>query len=291
MITYMNEFMDWYQYPSEAREALIECYQKLEDSRHSISFWHLVEAYEQGEEADFEETFQTLQQIAKEGEIHCYTLNLLYLIAISKHLRTLYENMNWTEVMYDDAMLDLKYKLLECYRLHNVWGNFVIWWEIGFFQLKRIALGRLQFELWEFPTDYEKDGNKLCKGDKVVNMHIPSSGTLKISECEKSFELAARFYKKEFGEGPVPFMCTSWLLYPANRLILPKDSNIVRFMSLFDIFETIDDEEKQDLWRIYMTEWEKEPSQLPRTTSLQRAYADWLQQGNPVGMGQGVFFR
>lgn len=290
MIAYIKEFMDRYHYPSEAQDVLLECYQKLENSKHFQAFQQLVIAYEEEMVTDFKETVQSLKIIAKETEINIYTLNLLYLIVISQHLASKYQNMNWSEEMYDEAMLDLKYKLIECYRLHKVWGNFVIEWDIGFFQLKRVALGRLQFEMWEFSYDYEKDGHQLHPGDKVINMHIPSSGTLLLSECKKSFELAARFYRKEFEEGPIPFICTSWLLYPANKEILPSDSNIVQFMNLFDIYGKYDDEKKQDLWRIYLSDWEKEPDQLPRTTTLQRAYADWMKKGNPVGMGKGVFF-
>lgn len=62
-------------------------------------------------------------------------------------------------------------------------------------------------------------------------------------------------------------------------------------MNLFDIYEAYDDEKKQDLWRVYSSAWDKEPDQLPRNTTLQRAYADWMKQGNPVGVGKGVFFK
>ncbi len=291
MITYIKEFMERYQYPSEAREELLNGYQKLEDSKHFQAFQQLVTAYEQDTVTDYKEIFQSLRQIAKAEEIHSYTLNLLYLIVISKHLAMKYQEPNWTKEMFDGAMLDLKYKLLECHNLYNVWGNFVIEWDIGFFQLKLVALGRLQFELWEFSNEYEKDGNQLHKGDKVINLHIPSSGTLRLSDCEASFAMATKFFRSHFTNGPIPFVCESWLLYPANKVILPSDSNIVQFMNLFDIYEAYDDEKKQDLWRVYSSAWDKEPDQLPRNTTLQRAYADWMKQGNPVGVGKGVFFK
>ena len=36
---------------------------------------------------------------------------------------------------------------------------FVAWWYDGWFRMERFGMGRMQFELWDFPFDYyEKDG-------------------------------------------------------------------------------------------------------------------------------------
>ena len=43
--------------------------------------------------------------------------------------------------------------------------------------MTRFALGRLQFELMDFPESYEKTGHVRPEGmTKVINMHIPSCG-------------------------------------------------------------------------------------------------------------------
>ncbi len=44
-----------------------------------------------------------------------------------------------------------------------------------------------------------------------------------------------------------------------------------------------------DGWRVFGPEWEKDPADLPRTTRLQTAIADYLQGGGKLGAGYGIF--
>ena len=52
--------------------------------------------------------------------------------------------------VFDKSLEDMKWKMLECYEIHGVYGNFVGHWYDGFFNLTRFGLGRLQFELRPF---------------------------------------------------------------------------------------------------------------------------------------------
>lgn len=51
------------------------------------------------------------------------------------------------------------------------------------------------------------------------------------------------------------------------------------------------DEIFPDGWRVFGAEWKKKPEELPRKTGLQRAIADYLQQGGRLGSGYGIFIR
>ena len=66
-------------------------------------------------------------------------------------------------------------------------------------------------------------------------------------------------------------------------------SNIVSFMHDFDIIYSEETSDFDNAWRIYGADGNKPADQLPRNTSIQRAYADWLQNGNKAGWGYGVF--
>lgn len=290
MKTYIKDFMNRYNYPTNAKNELINTYDKLANSQSYRSFTDCVKAYDQEEITDYNEIFAVFKNIVTKEELNQYSLNLLYLICISRHLKEMYEDLAWSSEIYDETMLDLKYKMIECYRLHRVWGNFVIDWEIGFFELKRVALGRVQFELSTFFAHYEKGNHHLEPGDKVVNIHIPSAGPLRAKDCEKSFEMAVSFFQKDFQGMEIPFVCSSWLLFPENKRMLPEKSNIVQFMKWFDIFATSEDPNGEELWRIFNNSNIEEPSKLPRGTTLQRAYADWLNKGRTLGSGYGVCF-
>ena len=48
-------------------------------------------------------------------------------------------------------------------------------------------------------------------------------------------------------------------------------------------------DEFDNAWRIYGADGNKPADELPRNTSIQRAYADWLKKGNKAGWGYGIF--
>jgi hypothetical protein len=60
-------------------------------------------------------------------------------------------------------------------------------------------------------------------------------------------------------------------------------------MGDFDIIDSSIDEKDSDLWRIFYTEYNGHPEELPSKTSLQRAYKEWIIKGNHIGNGVGVF--
>lgn len=74
-------------------------------------------------------------------------------------------------------------------------------WFDGFFEMTRFALGRLQFELMDFPESYEKTGHVRPEGmTKVINMHIPSCGPLKKRTARHRFGRRQRFLWMRFRE-------------------------------------------------------------------------------------------
>lgn len=290
MFTYLNEFLHRYNYPTKSKDELMDTYQQLQQTAKYSLFQDYVKAYQQDAVSSFKEIINGLQKIAEEENLKEYSLNLLYLILISKHLNEIYEDLQWSEEMYDEAMFDLKYSMIECYRVYRIWGNFKMEWELRFFALKRVALGRLQFELQEFSTFYNHKDNRLNSGDKVVSVYIPSSGPLRICDCEKSFSMASKFFRKDFKDKKIPFVLSSWLLNPMHRCVLSEDSNIVQFMNIFDIYEVEEEQPEEVLWRIFGHDWKAKPKALPRGTTLQKAYAEWLLKGTQMKKGTGVFF-
>ena len=89
-------------------------------------------------------------------------------------------------------------------------------------------------------------------------------------------------------DGKLVIECGSWLLFADHEKFLPESSNIRRFMDNFDIVHYWYDDSFGDCWRVFNMGWNGDASTLPRTSSLQRAYADWLSAGNRAGEGHGV---
>ncbi len=288
---YISDFCDKYEYPSEAEECLLRAFEELSryNDEYNI-FIGQIKSYTENIEQDYTEFFAKQTEIAEKVNIHTYTLQMIYLILLTPRLHDLYVFNSYSEEMYNDAVLDLKWKLAECKQIHNVWGIFVAWWTIGFFKLKRFAFGRLQFNLLPFPYNFSDKNFTLNKGDLTIDTHIPSCGPLRREDYLDSYKRAEVFFKDCFKEYSV-FSCESWLLAPNNRVILPAKSRIREFADDYLIVRTNEGTPTSNLWRIfYKMEATENYDNLPCDTSLQKSFLRWLKNGNYIGTAYGLMF-
>ena len=288
---YIGEICDTLLFPAEAKETMEQAREKIcanAAAKETFLKWLLV--YEADGEMNYKEVLKSADAAAKEAEVAAYTADLLIYLLMTAHLKERYKEKEISEQIWLDSCMDLNWKLHECRKMYGIWGSFVSWWFDGFFEMTRFALGRLQFELMDFPESYEKTGHVRPEGmTKVINMHIPSCGSLKKEDCEASFRQAAAFFADAFPGEEIAFFCESWLLYPRHREFLSPDSGIVQFMSFFDIYKT--EEGDGDLWRIYNREYDGNPEALPEETTIQRGYKKLLLSGGHAGYGEGIFFQ
>lgn len=290
-MSYIYEFCQKYQYETDATLFLEDAYLNLKNNEEAFKVFNLcVESYEQNIEFDCFPIFEKIRALNKSTGIHEYTLELIYMICLTPHMRKMYIKENLPEDIYDASVCDLKWKAKECKDNYGVWGIFVGFWTIGFFNLKRFAIGRLQFNLGEFSHDMSANGLHFSKGEKYIAVHIPSSGPLNYDDCQESYKRAAEFFKKRYGLDSIVFGCGSWLLSPDNEKILPSKSNILKFMRDYTILEVTEDPENSNLWRIFnVMKMPEKPSMLPNDSSLRRSFINWLEDGNTINIAFGVF--
>ncbi len=290
MREYLIDFFKTFEYNRADADFLLFTYDRIAGREDTLAVWNeAIGIYEKNCKCDFDLIISLAQDVAQRLDMHSYTAELLIFICLSKHLRELYIERGIDLSIYKNSMLDLKYKLDECKTVKGVVGSFVAWWFGRFFNLERVALGRLQFEVDSFGHHYERDGRILTPESRAINVHIPRTLThLTPESCDEAFEMAKEYFKDEVGKD-CPFICHSWMLYPDNKYILPENTNVHRFMSRFDIFDHADDPNLEDLWRIFDTD-EKDPDLLPSDTRMRRAYVNHLKNGGKLGWGHGVFF-
>lgn len=284
MRDYLIKFFNEFSYEKCDAEFLLSVYDKIINNNDAkVIFENALMLYENDINCDFKTILNSADAIADIIEIHKYTAELLICICLTKRLKNEYVLRNISYQIFHDTVLDLRYKLEECKLIKGVIGTFVAFWFDGWFNLKRFALGRLQFEITELGLQYKN----FAPNTKVLGVHIPRSGEpLSVEACDESFQMAKRFFKNEFANGII-FTCCSWLLYPENERILSKKSNIYKFMNRFEIINFGDSETNGDLWRIFDSD-EKNIKLLPRNTSLQNAYAEHLENGGKMGWGLGI---
>ena len=291
----MTDLMVTIQLPEEGIRQLLDAREQLEKEGH----WDvIVQTAEQVMTADGELSVLTKTLAETEGReetfgVNRYLLDALMLFCCWEEVKVRYEKQGLPMDVFDKSLEDMKWKMLECYEIHGVYGNFVGHWYDGFFNLTRFGLGRLQFELrpFEGKEDCEVDGVQIHPGDTVINMHIPSAGPMKPELLDDAFARAEVFFKEHFPKDYTVFGVESWLINPDLVRILPEGN----MKAYADRFHLVAAEKSEtifpDGWRVFGAEWKKKPEELPRKTGLQRAIADYLQQGGKLGSGYGIFVR
>ena len=249
----------------------------------------LYEAMDLLYDTEGKEYVEKLNEVPPIEGVSPYTVHLIFALMCAHTTRYLYIQNGLPESLYWETMMDIRYKLMECHNVHGVWGLFVIQWYGDFFRCKRFKLGRLQYERREFP--YESYGPHLKQGDRVYNCHIPSCGPVTRESVMDSLKKAHQFFRNELKDGILPIFCSSWMLYPPHaKKVFAPDSNLQHFYELFDILEQIERPENSDYWRIFNTPYSKEAlADAPTDTSLRRSFKQFLQEGNSMGVGKGIF--
>ena len=161
----------------------------------------------------------------------------------------------------EDILIDTLYDIVRwCESYTAIKGRLYLGeipWLRRHMSLNLFKLGRLQFAMADSFCDIPKYGIK--SGDPVMEVHIPAGEKLSPEECRKSFEMAKEFFAKYFPEHKYEyFTCHSWLLDSVLNEILPENSNILAFKSLFDV---VDEEESYAVLR-YVFPWNTDESNV-----------------------------
>ena len=278
--------MEKHDYPAEAREAIIKVEEKiLADEKANKIYDSMYRDYwlKKKNFGEFSAKSKALSELIDEP---LYTIYLVLLLNCTKPLKAAYKKNGYPEEIYWRSILDLKVKMLECKENYDIWGTFVEGWFMGFFELRRFGIGRFQFDLSDFGEEfYEENGISIKDSEFCLGLHIPSHiGPLTYETRMETYKKAYEFFKDKFDGKPMVVCCNSWLLYPDNLNILPENSNAADFILDFqplDIKQTYD---FGDCWRIFNVGTScLRPAELPRNTSMQKAFAEWFDQGKKAG--------
>lgn len=265
-----------------------DCVQALEDTQQKIladcaayeavkkAAIHLLQAQEDA-------CWEQLQAAAEMTGLNKLTVTAVMLIFAIPMMQISYEeNGLSTELMWD-TLIDVRCKLQEEYDCSGTWGTGAVGWYVRLYRLGIIKLGRLEFEPIGYKWDTPYRG--IQKGDPVMNMHIPSTGPMRIGDVLDAFKRAYRFFG--YTE-PMPVAAASWLLYPPICEEVFKDgSNLKNFYELFDVVEQYEDPNNKNFWRIFNMDYEEGVlDRVPTDNSLRRGIYEFMKSGRHMGVGR-----
>ena len=259
----------------------------------AAEFDPVADSYAADPDGPISEPLAKIKEIGEKYGINEYSLDLLFIMNGLPRMHERFAEKGLPDGVFYETMDDLRCKVLECIECKGVTGIFVPWWYDRFFRATCFGFGRFEYELATYGRETEfrlSCGITVRKGDRFVNIHVPSRGIPLTDEVRlASYRAAYRYFSRFFGGGPVVFGCESWLLFDRHREFLPEGMNILKFMSDFEPVACRTSESFGDIWRIFGRYASLPFDRLPRDTSLRSAYADWLCSGRKTGVGFGLF--
>lgn len=274
-------------FPAECTAALTAALSRLEsDAGHTEALRLAARSFLTWGSGD---PLEQLTPVAQQTGLPIATLVAVTLVCAVPGLQKSYADRGIAESIMWDTLVDLTCKLREYHDLEGIWGVEPITWYQRLFTLRIIKLGRLEFEPIAYKWDTPYQG--ISKGDPVMNIHIPSCGSMPMEQVMEAFRLAHQFFKKDFPSGIIPIVAASWLLYPPIcEGVLKKGSNLEQFYHLFDIVEQYADPDNKNFWRIFNIPYG--PGALdkaPADTSLRRGILEFMRAGHDMGVGRAAF--
>lgn len=288
---YIRNLAERLSFPQEAITYLYDCAVKIRTTDARISFEDAALAHEAaGYRHDGMDS--RFRSIAGRVGIHEYTAAMVYLLSACEKLEKRYEARGYSKQLFLDTMSDLRCKLFECKDVKGVWGTFVAGWFEKLLNMKIFTLGRFEYEKMMYDGRiFGTCGNYIRYGDPLLEIHIPSSGVPLTDEIRLDSYKKARDFFCPNATKPVPFLCVSWLLWPAYEDYIPDHLNIKRFRHDFTITAQSDPwDDFPDGWRVFGAKAGLPPEELPTDTTQRRLFAQFCRDGGKHGDAYGLFF-
>ncbi len=278
MRKWLEYFFEEMEFPAEAKEALLKDYEAISVCP---GFAYPLYLYENDQPVAHQRMQKWLSNVSPAYGVHPYAALFLLYCCMARHLKEKYEARGLSMEIWKDSMKDSRCKLMECHNMYGIWGSFVTFWIPRFFEMTCFGLGRLEFEVIPSPIA----SPEMKKGEPVINVHIPSRGPLYENEVDDAFAKAKMFFASQVPKGII--VCHSWLLNPDYPRFLGDKSRVLAFMKRFTIESVEEEPGFGDCWRLFNVEYDGHPENLPRSTTVQRACADWLMGGHVAKSGIG----
>jgi hypothetical protein len=156
-----------------------------------------------------------------------------------------------------------------CYRY--VWA----WWAVRQISMVEYRIGELEYEM------------RVENGKRLIDMHIPADADISTGRLRQSYSDALEFFKKFYPDFfNAEMVCSSWLLAPSLKNVLPENSRILQFQKSFKITH-IDADSPGFMDWVYGSR-DIPLEDLPENTSLQKKLKPYLLNNGKIEWTSGT---
>lgn len=157
---------------------------------------------------------------------------------------------------------------------HGSYRYIWAWWAVRQISMVEYRIGELEYEM-------------RMENDKyLIDLHIPADADMTTSKLRNSYLEALDFFKKYYPNFVgADMVCSSWLLAPSLKNVLPESSRILQFQKSFDIIDMEADSLAFMDW-VYGSR-DIPIEELPENTSLQRKLKPYLRNNGKIECASG----
>jgi len=209
-----------------------------------------------------------LKQLKDEDGFKILTVYLL----VSYDDLKLYKEKKITKKIYIDTFKCYSRFIKETYLSTNKFKFDRYFWVYRHTELKLFRIGELEYEI--------DDENK------EISIHIPSDANIKLNLVKKSLYQSYDFFNNYFKSvSSYKYSLSSWILSKNLKELLDKDSNILKFQSLFKIDKEYID--NSNLYFFIFNTKDNNINNLKENTTLQRNLKKFLLEGKNFYSAKG----
>lgn len=263
--------------------AAVSQLEKTEKTMSDMPEWQEMNAVSP---AAADRTYMNAQKhLADKAGVSVFLLQMLHIVL---HLEEIESEMSRRGLSISGLVYDISTKAEETFELYGCYGIHCYDFIAPFFGFRRLSLGRLEYEPMKYRgLPFVCGPAALEPGSDVVGLHIPGGRKLTRESCMDSYRKAFAYFGCS-AERPLILHCVSWLLNPDHRAMLDRSCNLLGFLNMFTIMDTIEMEGFPDAWRVWGKDYRQPVQELPEDNAVRRAYKHLLMEQGKTKRGIGL---
>ncbi len=250
-----------------------EVKEKVTEYENCIDFNSMEQEIEQMKHPEgWEGTLERLQGLLEPDEDGIKILTCQLHCACDAY--TKYEELGISKEIFTATMKFFPRFLQDYMDKHGRYRFVWAWWAVRQLSMLEYRIGELEYEM------------KIEDDRRLIGIHIPADADLSTDKLRNSYLDALEFFKRYYPDYyGADMVCSSWLLAPSLRCVLPRNSRILQFQKAFDIDEM--EEDSLDFMDWVYGSKDIPLDELPEDTSLQRNLKPYLRNNGKIELASG----
>lgn len=252
--------------PQEALAKITECESRIDFTSLQPELAHMMLP------AHWESALARLNRLLGDDEDGMKVLTCQLRCACDAYAK--YEALGISNDIFTATMKFFPRFLRDYRNKHGSYRYVWAWWAVRQLSMVEYRIGELEYEM---RTENDKP---------IIDIHIPADADLTTNKLRSSYLAALDFFARHYPNFVgANMVCSSWLLAPSLKYVLPKGSRILQFQKAFTITSMKDSLDFMD-W-IYGSR-DIPIEDLPKETTLQKNLKPYLQNNGTIELASGT---